>query len=79
MKKENDQMSAVREIIERYDGRESNLIAILQDVQNEYKYLSEEALRLIAEELGLSTSARAPPAMCARASPSMRPCGKIWH
>ncbi len=56
MKKENDQMSAVREIIERYDGRESNLIAILQDVQNEYKYLSEEALRLIAEELGLSTA-----------------------
>lgn len=46
----------VLEIIRRYGCQESNLIAILQDVQNEYKYLSEEALALIAEELGLSAA-----------------------
>ena len=56
MKKVKDEASAVREIIKRYGGEESNLIAILQDVQNEFKYLSEEALTVIAEELGLSTA-----------------------
>lgn len=43
-------------IIEKYGSREANLIAILQDVQNEQKYLSEEALTLIAEKLGLSAA-----------------------
>ena len=56
MKKVKDETSAVREIIRRYGGEESNLIAILQDVQNEFKYLSEQALTVIAGELGLSTA-----------------------
>lgn len=56
MKKTKDEASAVREIIGRYGGEESNLIAILQDVQNEFKYLSENALTVIAGELGLSTA-----------------------
>lgn len=56
MKKDTEQKNAVLEIIERYGCQESNLIAILQDVQNEYKYLSEDALRLIAEKLGLSAA-----------------------
>lgn len=54
MKKENEQAEAVLDIIEKYGSQESNLIAILQDVQNEYKYLSEQALALIAKKLGLS-------------------------
>lgn len=54
--RETEQNNAVLEIIERYDCQESNLIAILQEVQNAYKYLSEDALRLIAEKLGLSAA-----------------------
>ena len=54
MKKGSSDRDAVLAIIEKYGGRESDLIAILQDVQNEQKYLSEEALATIAAELGLS-------------------------
>ena len=43
-------------IIEQYGCRQSNLIAIMQDIQAEYKYLSEEALTLVAEKLGVSTA-----------------------
>ena len=56
MKKDNRQADAVRRIVDSYDCQESNLIAILQDVQNEFKYLSEEALTVIAEKLGVSTA-----------------------
>ena len=56
MTKEKKEERSVKQIIARYGGQESNLIAILQDVQNEFKYLSEDALTLIAEELGLSTA-----------------------
>ena len=56
MKKENLQADAVRRIVDSYDCQQSNLIAILQDVQNEFKYLSEEALVTIAEKLGVSTA-----------------------
>ncbi len=56
MKKENRQADEVRRIVDSYDCQESNLIAILQDVQNEFKYLSEEALTVIAEKLGVSTA-----------------------
>ncbi len=41
-----------REIVERYDGR-AGLIAILQDVQSQYHYLPEEAIREVAAVLGL--------------------------
>ena len=43
-------------IIERYNSDRSNLIAILQETQATYKYLSEENLALIAEKLGISIS-----------------------
>ena len=50
----NKQKEAVLAIIDA-QGREPNkLIAILQDVQAKYNYLSEENLTLIAEELGIS-------------------------
>ena len=44
------------EIIEGYNCQQSNLIAILQDIQAEYNYLSEEVLLLVAEKLGISAS-----------------------
>ena len=43
-------------IIEQYGCEQSNLIAIMQEIQGEYKYLSEGALTLIAEKLGISRS-----------------------
>ena len=48
--------SRTEEIIRSYDSDPSNLIAILQDIQAEYKYLSEESLTTVAEELGISTA-----------------------
>ena len=44
------------EIIEGLGCKQSNLIAIMQDIQAEYNYLSEEVLVLIAEKLGISTA-----------------------
>lgn len=46
----------IHEIIQSHGCESSQLIAILQDVQAEYNYLSEEALSLIAEELGISAA-----------------------
>lgn len=46
----------VLSIIETHGHSSANLIAILQDVQAEYNYLSEANLTLIADELGLSVS-----------------------
>ncbi|MBP1556360.1 MAG: NAD(P)H-dependent oxidoreductase subunit E [Oscillospiraceae bacterium] len=51
-----DQQQKVLEILEEYEYLPSNLIAILQEIQTEYKYLSESALRLVAEKLGISTA-----------------------
>ena len=48
--------SRTEEIIRSYDNDPSNLIAILQDIQAEYKYLSEESLTTVAEGLGISTA-----------------------
>ena len=46
----------VLEILAGYGNDGANLLAILQDVQAEYNYLSEENLTLIADTLGLSVS-----------------------
>ena len=49
-------LSKAAEIVEGYGCKQSNLIAILQDIQTEYNYLSEEVLCLVAEKLGVSAS-----------------------
>ena len=46
----------VLSILAMHENDPSNLIAILQDVQAEYNYLSEANLTLIADTLGLSVS-----------------------
>ena len=46
----------VLSILASHENDPSNLIAILQDVQAEYNYLSEANLTLIADTLGLSLS-----------------------
>lgn len=52
----NNDLTRAEEIIERYGCDQSNLIAIMQEIQGEYKYLSEAALTLVAEKLGISTA-----------------------
>ena len=52
----NNDLTRAEEIIESYGCDQSNLIAIMQEIQGEYKYLSEAALTLVAEKLGLSTA-----------------------
>jgi len=49
-------MSRVEEIVESYGCQVHNMIAILQDVQAEYKYLSPEVLELIAEKLNIGVA-----------------------
>jgi len=43
----------VKAIVDRYSGKHDSVIAILQDVQSEYNYLPEYALRAVASQLGL--------------------------
>ncbi len=49
-------MSRVEEIVDAYGCQVHNMIAILQDVQAEYKYLSPEVLELIAEKLNIGVA-----------------------
>ena len=51
-----NELTRASEIIDSYGCQQCNLIAIMQEIQAEYKYLSEESLTLIAEKLGISTA-----------------------
>lgn len=51
-----EELQRVNEILESYNCEQSNLIAIMQEIQAEHKYLSEAALTLVAEKLGISTA-----------------------
>jgi NADH-quinone oxidoreductase subunit E len=44
----------VLEILQKYDGRQGGLIAILEEIQLRYGYLPEEALRAVSERTGRS-------------------------
>lgn len=50
------QLTRVREIAAAYEFDKSHLIAILQEIQADAKYLSEDALTLVASLLGISTA-----------------------
>jgi NADH-quinone oxidoreductase subunit E len=47
------EMGAVRKILEKHGCMASQIIAILQDVQGAYQYLSEPHLRFISRELDI--------------------------
>ena len=49
-------MKRVGEIIDSYGCQIQNLIAIMQDIQAEYKYLSSAVLELIAEKLDIGVA-----------------------
>jgi NADH-quinone oxidoreductase subunit E len=44
----------ISEIARKHDGRRGSLIAILQEIQDEYHYLPAQALKEVAEETGRS-------------------------
>jgi len=43
----------VKSFISKYNKEKKALISILQDIQGEYNYLPQEALRLVSESLGI--------------------------
>lgn len=47
-------ISPVTDIVRSHDCDPANLIAIMQEIQFKYKYLSEDALVTVAQELGIS-------------------------
>lgn len=49
-------LEKVDEIIDKYDGEKSWLVMVLQDVQQEYRYLPASALERTASRLGISLS-----------------------
>ena len=49
-------MQRVEEIIDSYGCQRSNLIAIMQDIQAEYRYLPPELLSYVAEQIGITAT-----------------------
>ena len=52
----NERLARVGEIIDAHGAQPSQLIAILQDTQTTFNYLSQEDMTLIADRLGISTA-----------------------
>ncbi|MCP3966979.1 MAG: NAD(P)H-dependent oxidoreductase subunit E [Lentisphaerae bacterium] len=48
-----DHLAAVNKILEKYDFKEAKLIPILQEVQEEYKYLSKDVISYVATSLDI--------------------------
>lgn len=46
----------IKEIIGKYDGDKSTAVAVLQDLQEEYRYLPKEALAAVSEEMNVPLS-----------------------
>lgn len=46
----------VDEVLEKYENRKSALIAVLQEIQNEYKYLPEDMLEYISRKMDITPS-----------------------
>lgn len=49
----NVESQKVKSFIERHNNKKRALIAILQDIQEEFNYLPPESLRLVSETLGI--------------------------
>ena len=50
------EVSEINAIIERYEGKESSILAILQDIQAKEKYLPKETLEHLGERLHIPLS-----------------------
>ena len=56
MRAKQDELQRVEQIVDSYNCRQESLIAIMQDIQAEYKYLSAENLELVAKKLGIGVA-----------------------
>ena len=56
MKKATTKDTKTKEIIKKHGRDKSALIAVLQDIQEEYNYLPKDALKLVGEELNIPAS-----------------------
>ena len=52
----NDRIDHAEQIIERHNNNKSELIAVLQEIQNEYKYLPEDVLEYVSEKMKITPS-----------------------
>ena len=46
-------LEKVTAIVGKYGGNRDSLISILQDIQSEWRYLPEDAVRAVASQLGM--------------------------
>ncbi len=51
-----DRLIHAEQIIERHNNKKSELIAVLQEIQNEYKYLPEDVLEYVSEKMKITPS-----------------------
>jgi NADH-quinone oxidoreductase subunit E len=56
MKKAVNIEAKTKEIVKNHGGDKSSLIAVLQDIQEQYNYLPKEALRTVNEEMEIPAS-----------------------
>ena len=47
------QESKIKSFVTKYNSQKRALISILQDIQEEYNYLPQDALRIVSETLGI--------------------------
>jgi NADH-quinone oxidoreductase subunit E len=53
---QNNQYSNIDQILERYQYKRSSLIAVMQEIQGEYKYLPEDILEYISNKMEITPS-----------------------
>ena len=51
-----EMVSFAEQVVDSYNCRRENLIAIMQDIQTKYKYLSSDVLECIAAKLGVGVA-----------------------
>jgi NADH-quinone oxidoreductase subunit E len=52
----NSQYANIDQILEKYHNKKSSLIAVLQEIQNEYNYLPQEVLDYISKKMDITPS-----------------------
>ena len=56
IRKVEESLSGIKEILERHPANRGSLIPVLQDIQEEYGYLSEESIDELAALMGISAN-----------------------
>jgi len=56
IRKVEESLSGIQDILERHPAKRGSLIPVLQDVQEDFGYLSEEAIEELARLMGISAN-----------------------